>query len=128
MPVLEVVKAYHGLWEIEHSFRITKTDLKTRPVEVSLKNRINTHFLTCFISRLILRLLSKRLDEKHAPEQIIKSLKNYWACHMTDNVYRTSYYDQVIKDLEKALNLSLNRRYLTVGDLRNLVADSKKDF
>ncbi len=128
MPVLEVVKAYHGLWEIEHSFRITKTDLRTRPIEVSLKKRINAHFLTCFISLLILRLLSKRLNEKHAPEQIIKSLKNYQACHMTDNVYRVTYYDLVIADLEKALNLNLNRRYLTVGDLRQLVADSKKDF
>lgn len=128
MPVLEVVKAYHGLWEIEHSFRITKTDLQTRPVEVSLKRRINAHFLTCFISLLILRLLSKRLDEKHAPEQIIKSLKNYQACHMTDNVYRVAYYDALLKDIGKVLNLSLDRKYLTVGDLRQLVANSKKDF
>ena len=52
MSPLEVVKAYHGLWEIEHSFRITKTDLQTRPVELSLKQRINAHFLTCFIACL----------------------------------------------------------------------------
>jgi hypothetical protein len=73
MSPLEVVKAYHGLWEIEHSFRITKTDLQTRPIEVSLKQRISAHFLTCFISLLILRLLNRRLDEKYAPEQIIGS-------------------------------------------------------
>ncbi len=128
MPPLEVVKAYHGLWEIEHSFRITKTDLQTRPVEVSLKRRINAHFLTCFIALLILRLLCKRLNEKHAPEQIIKSLKKYQACYVTDNVYRVAYYDQLIADMEDALNLTLNRRFLTVGDLRHLVADSKKEF
>ncbi|NLJ80044.1 MAG: IS1634 family transposase [Firmicutes bacterium] len=128
MPPLEVVKAYHGLWEIEHSFRITKTDLQTRPIEVSLKQRINAHFLTCFISLLILRLLSRRLDEKYPPEQIINSLKEYKACHVTDNVYRVAYYDQVIQDLAEALNLTLNRRYLTTGDLRQLVADSKKEF
>lgn len=128
MPALEVVKAYHGLWEIEHSFRITKTDLQTRPVEVSLKHRISAHFLTCFIALLILRLLCKRLNEAHAPEQIIKSLKKYRACYVTDNVYRVAYYDQIIADMGDALNLSLNHRFLTVGDLRQLVADSKKEF
>ena len=127
MPPPEVVKAYHGLWEIEHSFRITKTDLQTRPVEGSLKRRIRAHFLTCFIALLILRLLGKRLKEKHAPEQIIKSLKKYQACHVTDNVYRVAYYDTIIKEIGEALNLSLDRRFLTVGDLRQLVADSKKE-
>lgn len=128
MSPLEVVKAYHGLWEIEHSFRITKTDLQTRPIEVSLKQRISAHFLTCFIALLILRLLCKRLNEEHAPEQIIKSLRKYQACHVTDNVYRVAYYDQLIADMGNALNLTLNRRFLTVGDLRQLVADSKKEF
>lgn len=128
MSPLEVVKAYHGLWEIEHSFRVTKTDLETRPVEVSLKRRISAHFLTCFISLLILRLLSKRLGENYAPEQIIKSLRKYQACHITDNVYRVAYYDEIIKDLGETLNLSLARKFLTVGNLRQLVADSKKVF
>lgn len=128
MSSLEVVKAYHGLWEIEHSFRITKTDLRTRPVEVSLKQRINAHFLICFISLLVLRLLSKRLGGGYAPEQIIKSLRKYQACHIIDNVYRVVYYDGLLKDLGKVLNLTLNRKYLTVGDLRHLVADSKKKF
>ncbi len=128
MSPLEVVKAYHGLWEIEHSFRITKTDLRTRPVEVSLKHRISAHFLTCFIALLILRLLCKLLGEDHAPEQIIKSLKKYQACHINDNVYRVAYYDQIIEDLGGALNLTLNRRFLTVGGLRQLIGDSKKEL
>jgi transposase len=68
MPDHEVVKAYHELWEIERSFRITKSDLESRPVYVSLEQRIEAHFLTCFIALLILRLLSKRLDGKYAPE------------------------------------------------------------
>ena len=68
MHPLDVVKAYHGLWEIEHSFRITKIDLQTRPVEVSLERRTRAHFLTCFISLLILRLLSKRPGDNYASE------------------------------------------------------------
>ena len=128
MPDHEVVKAYNGLWEIERSFRITKTDLKSRPVHVTLEARIGAHFLTCFIALLVLRLLGKRLNGKHGPEQIIQSLKKYQVCHVKDNVFRTTYYDPVIQDLGSVLNLTLNRRFLTTGGLRQLVADSKKEF
>lgn len=128
MPPLEVVKAYHGLWEIEHSFRITKTDLETRPVEVSLEQRINAHFLTCFVSLLVLRLLGKRLNNKYSPEQIIKSLKQYQACHILDNTYRTTYYDEILKDIGQVLKLKLDNKYLTVGSLRQMIAASKKKY
>jgi transposase len=126
MPDHEVAKRYHELWEIERSFRITKSDLETRPVNVSLENRIEGHFLTCYIALLILRLLAKRLDEKHAPEQIINSLRKYQACFIKDNVYRVAYYDTILKDIGDALNLCLNRKYLRTGEIRKLVADSKK--
>jgi hypothetical protein len=126
MPDHEVAKAYHELWEIERSFRITKSDLESQPVFVSLKQRIEGHFLTCFIALLILRLLSKRLDEKYSPEQIIKSLKKYQVCFVKDNVFKTTYYDHIIKDLGDALNLTLNRRFVRTGEIKQLVADSKK--
>ncbi len=122
----EVVRTYHGLWEIERSFRITKSNLRSRPVHVSLEQRIEGHFLTCYIALLLLRLLSKRLKEKHSPEQIIESLKKYQSCFVKDNVFRLTYFDPVIKDIGEALNLTLNQRYLKTGEIRQLIADSKK--
>ena len=47
---------YRGLWRIEESFRITKSELEARPVYVSREDRINVHFLTCFVSLLLLVL------------------------------------------------------------------------
>ena len=126
MPDHEVVKAYHGLWEIERSFRITKSNLQSRPVHVSLEQRIEAHFLTCYIALLILRLLDKRLNGKHSPEQIIESLKRYQSCLVKDNVFKMTYYDPIIKDIGDALNLTLNHRFLTTGGIRQLIADSKK--
>ena len=128
MPPLEVVQAYHGLWEIEHSFRITKTDLETRPVEVSLEQRIRAHFLTCYVALLILRLLCKRLNNRYSPEAVIRSLRQYQACSLVENCFRVTYYDDLLKDLGEALNLSLDRKYLTVGGLRKLVGASKRKF
>lgn len=128
MPDHEVVKAYHGLWEIERSFRITKSDLETRPVYLTLEQRIEAHFLICFIALLLLRLLGKRLEGKYGPEQIIQSLRKYQACFIKDNIFKTTYYDEIIKELGAALNLTLNRRFLKTGDIKQLVADSKKKF
>lgn len=128
MPDHEVVKAYHDLWEIERSFRITKSDLETRPVHVTLKQRIESHFLTCFIALLILRLLSKRLGGKYSPEQIIESLRKYQVCYVKDNVFKSTYYDHIIKDIGDTLNLNLDRRFLRTGEIKQLVADTKKEF
>ncbi len=126
MPDHEVVRTYHGLWEIERSFKITKSNLKSRPVHVSLEQRIEGHFLTCYIALLILRLLSIRLGGLHTPEQIIDSLKKYQSCFVKDNVFKLTYYDPVIRDIGNALNLTLNRRYLKPRGIRQLIADSKK--
>lgn len=126
MPDHEVVKAYHGLWEIERSFRITKSDLESRPVFLTLAQRIEAHFLTCFISLLLLRLLCKQLQGKYGPEQVIQSLRKYQACFVKDNVFKVTYYDQIIKDIGDALNLTLDRRFLKTGEIKQLVADSKR--
>ena len=128
MPDHKVVRTYHGLWEIERSFRITKSNLKSRPVHVKLEPRIEAHFLTCYIALLILRLLSNRLRGKYAPEQIIQSLKKYQSCLVKDNVFRLTYYDPIIRDIGDALNLTLNRRFLKTGGIRQLIAASKKKF
>jgi len=50
----DVIETYRGLWRIEESFRITKSELEARPVYVSREDRINAHFLTCFVSLLLL--------------------------------------------------------------------------
>ncbi len=126
MPDREIVQKYHELWEIERSFRITKTDLETRPVYVSLAKRIEGHFLTCFISLLILRLLDLRLEYKYSPEQIIQALRKYQACFIKDNVYKTMYFDQLIKELVDKLNLTLDKKYISTGDIRQMIGASKK--
>ena len=126
MPDHEVVKAYHGLWEIERSFRITKSDLESQPVFLTLEQRINAHFLTCFISLLILRLLCKRLEGKYGPEQVIQSLRRYKVCFIKDNIFKSTYYDKIIKDIGNVLNLKLKRKFLKTGDIRKFVAETKK--
>ncbi len=51
----KVIETYRGLWQIEESFRITKSDLETRPVYVSREDHIESHFLTCVTGQEILQ-------------------------------------------------------------------------
>ena len=53
-----------------------KSEFKARPVYLHDDNRIEAHFLTCFISLLIYRLLEKKLDEKFTCDEIITTLKD----------------------------------------------------
>ena len=71
--ILKIVK---GRWEIEESFRIMKHDFLARPVELSREDRIKAHFMTCFISLLIYRILEKKLDYKYTTSQILTTLRN----------------------------------------------------
>ncbi len=55
----EILKINRQRWEIEENFRIMKIDFEARPVYFRQKDRIKAHFLTCYISLLVYRLLEK---------------------------------------------------------------------
>ena len=72
----EILKIVKGRWEIEESFRIMKSDFLARPVNLSREDRIKAHFMTCFLSLFIYRLLEKKLNYKYTTSQILETLKN----------------------------------------------------
>ncbi len=74
--VEDIIKVNHRRWEIEESFRIMKSEFKARPVYLRREDRIKAHFITCFISLLIHRLLEKRIKEKFSCEQIVDCLRD----------------------------------------------------
>ena len=53
-----------------------KNDFLARPVNLSREDRIKAHFMTCFISLFIYRLLEKKLDYKYTTSQILETLRN----------------------------------------------------
>ena len=72
----EILKIVKGRWEIEESFKIMKSDFLARPVNLSREDRIKAHFMTCFISLLIYRILEKKLDYKYTTIEILKTIRN----------------------------------------------------
>ena len=65
------------LRKIEETFKITKSELDTRPIYVTTNPHIEAHFTTCFTAIVLLRLLQNRLNNKYPAHQIINSLKEY---------------------------------------------------
>lgn len=75
--VQEIIKINQRRWEIEESFRIMKSEFKSRPVYLSRDDRIKAHFTTCFLALTIFRYLEKILGEEFTAEKIIDTLRNY---------------------------------------------------
>ena len=94
----EILKIVKGRWEIEESFRIMKSDFLARPVNLSREDRIKAHFMTCFISLLIYRLLEKKLDYKFTTKEILVTLRNMNVTELKGNGYIPSYDRTKITD------------------------------
>ena len=76
---LDILAVNRGRWEIESAFRIMKTELKARPVYLKRDDRIQAHFLSCFIALLIYRIMTKKIqtllpEKPPSGEMIVKTL------------------------------------------------------
>jgi transposase len=122
----DIIEMYHGLWKIEQSFRITKSELHARPVYVSRKDRIEAHFLTCFISLLIVRLLEYETENEYSSEQLLTSLKNANVAKLDGSHFLTLYYDKVLWKLKDRLGLDFGRNVYTKEAIKKMIGDTKK--
>lgn len=60
MPAAEVISSYHDLWKVEQSFRMSKSDLATRPIYHHLRDSIEAHLTIVFTALAIARDLQAR--------------------------------------------------------------------
>ncbi len=78
----EIIENYGHLWKIEKAFRISKHDLKIRPIYHRLQKRIEAHITINFVAYKIYKELERQLKEKNAdisPEKVIEIAKTIYA-------------------------------------------------
>ena len=121
----QIIERYKGLWKIEESFRIIKSELKARPVFLSLDNHIRAHFFICYIAFLLIRLLERKVDEKYSCNELIKTMNAYGCTHIQDNLYAFDFRDEVIEDLEKIFKIDLSKQYLELNKIKKLLNKTK---
>ena len=126
MPDKEIIERYKGLWKIEESFKITKSQLKSRPVYVRKKDHIEAHFFICFLALIFIRLLEKETNYKFSISQLIDSIKNLSVTYLDENYYMLDYANDVTKAFSDILNTDFTKRFWRQIDIKNLMANSKK--
>ena len=122
----EIIDTYRGLWEIEETFKVTKGTLEARPVYVSREDRIGAHFLTCFISLVIIRIIQKKLGRRYSAEKIIECLNNISCSNEQDNIYLFDYRSELSDAIGNVLGIDFTRKRLRLADIKNILATSKK--
>lgn len=75
---VKVIEHYGQLWNIEKAFRISKTDLRIRPVYHRLRNRVEAHICVCFAAYSVYKELERLLHLNKidlSPEKAINEIK-----------------------------------------------------
>lgn len=123
----ELRNKYRGLSKIEETFKITKSDLNSRPVLVWTKEHIDSHFLTCFVALVITRLLEKKLNNKYSVSKIIDSMKKYNSITIEHDICLQNYSDEIITEIGNTFNLDFSRKFLTLTEIKkNFLFNNKK--
>ena len=124
--VRDIIKINHRRWEIEESFRLMKSEFKSRPVYLSRDDRIKAHFTTCFLALTIFRYLEKILDEEFTAEKIIDTLRNYNFRNFPGFGYVPLYTsNNLIHSLHDKIGINTNYEILSYKKIKKIFNKTK---
>lgn len=123
MKALDVYSTYRNLWRIEESFRIMKSYLDARPVFLQKTNSIRGHFLICYLSVLLIRILQLCvLENRYSTEKLLRFMKNFRVVKTSNNEYiNVASSSDVISGLARELALPLTNYFLSKQQLKKIL-------
>lgn len=125
--VEEIIKINYRRWEIEETFRILKSEFQARPVYLQRETRIKAHFLTCFLSLLMYRILEKKLDERFTCHELISTLRNMNMRELDGEGYIPAYTRTTITDaLHDAFGFRTDLEIVTQKNMKKIFKQTKK--
>lgn len=121
-----IIKVNRRRWEIEECFRIIKSEFRARPVYLSRDDRIKAHFMTCFISLVIYRLLEKKLNERYTCQEIVNGLREMNFLEVKGEGYiptytRTDFTD----DLHEAFGFRTDYQIVSTNQMKKIIKSTK---
>ena len=125
--VEDIIRVNKRRWEIEESFRIMKSEFKSRPVYHNKDEMIKAHFLTCFLALIIYRYVEKNLNEKYTAPEIIETLRNMNIklenqFSYTPNYIRTDLTD----DLHEKFGFRTDFEAMSEKNIKKIIRQTKK--
>ena len=121
-----VIEAYRGLWKIEESFKVTKSDLETRPVYVSRQEHIEAHFLTCYVALCILRVIQALTGGKYSAGTIAEELAAMCGTNLDGNWWVFDHRSDATDDLCRMAGIDLTRQNMQLKDIKAVLAQANR--
>lgn len=125
--VSEIIRINQQRWEIEENFRIMKDELASRPAFVRREDRIKAHFMTCYISLIVYRLLEKKIGKGFTCEQIIQTLRSMQMTLLNAaGGYIPSYTRTELTDvLHQKFGFRTDYEIITKASMRTIIKNTK---
>ena len=119
----DILQISKGRWEIEESFRIMKSEFKSRPVYLRLEERIKAHFVICYLSLLVYRILEKeQLKDKYTTEDIITTLKKMETNKIEGLGYKQLYQkSDVTTALNDIYDFNLDQKFISLKNMKKIL-------
>ena len=125
--VEEIIKINKRRWQIEECFRIMKTEFDARPVYLQREDRIKAHFLICFLSLLVYRLLEIKLNKEYTAEEIIQTLREMNVCLLDGYGYIPTYTRTALTNkLHELFGFHTDTQIIKKSKMRNIIHQTKQ--
>lgn len=118
-----IYRTYHNLWRIEESFRIMKSQLDARPVYLQKEDTITGHFLICYLTVFLSRLLQfKVLGDGHSSEDMFRFFKEFRVVRISDRKYiNITKNSPFIREFSKKTELPLTSYFLSEAQIKKML-------
>lgn len=125
--IKDIIEVNKRRWEIEESFKIMKSEFKARPVYLQKDNRIEAHFLTCFIALMFIRILEDRTGNKLTIEELIDTLRGYNFYHYEGSGYVPTYTRNDATDiLHEAFGFRTDYQINGEKNMKKIIKNTKR--
>lgn len=114
----EMIKQYNALNVIEDCFKVTKTELVSKPVYVYLDEHIKAHFMTCFLALTLIRLIQHKTKWELSSARLVEALQSARSNEIKTGFHRVQANEDLIQLLE-ILGIEWNRQYVRYEELKN---------
>lgn len=115
----KIKRVYGGLWKIEQSFQIMKSDLDARPIYLSTEAHIKAHFLICYVALIVVRLLQFYMKEDYLTPERLADVLNAAVCQVDKG--------GIVRCPDVGGSLDFVKRELPTGEMVDTLQLNNKD-
>ena len=140
MDDCEVIDTYHNLSQIEDQFRVMKSTLNTRPINVRTKEHIQAHLLICMIALIVIRVIQYKIKQSEdfkpnteldwetglSAERIVKALNKWTVDRLPEDYYRfNSLSDDDLALIIKSFDINIHKKLYRRSELKDIKMNIK---